>query len=189
MDILQTLLQAQGGNVVRQVASQFGLDENQASSAISALLPALAGGLQNNISQEGGIEGLLGALSNGNHQRFIDDPDQLSKPDTVEEGNGILGHILGSKDVSRQVASQAAEETGLGSSLLKQMLPVVASLAMGAISQRVGSSGLIGGQDQQSSGGGGLLGILGPMLGGGRGGGNQDVAGEVLGLVGKLFQK
>jgi hypothetical protein len=47
------------------------------------------------------------------------------------DGNGILGHILGSKDVSRQVAAQASARTGIGADVLKKMLPLVATLAMG----------------------------------------------------------
>ena len=43
MNLLEQILSAQNGGAVRQVSQQFGLEEGQASSAISALLPALAG--------------------------------------------------------------------------------------------------------------------------------------------------
>ena len=41
MDLLQSLLQGAGPGAVKQIAAQLGIDENQANSAISALLPAL----------------------------------------------------------------------------------------------------------------------------------------------------
>ncbi|QOY85910.1 DUF937 domain-containing protein [Paludibaculum fermentans] len=44
MDLLENMLQGGGGDVVRQLAGQFGLDESQVSSAVGALLPALQGG-------------------------------------------------------------------------------------------------------------------------------------------------
>jgi hypothetical protein len=176
MNLLETLLQAQGGDAVRQVAGRFGLDESQASSAISALLPALTGGLQSNVAQQGGLEGLLGALSSGRHDRFLDDPSSLATEDTVAEGNGILGHILGSKDVSRQVASQAADQTGLAPTLMKQMLPVVATMVMAALSKQRASAEA----PQQ-----GILWMLSPMLDQNRDG---NVADDVLGMVGKLFR-
>lgn len=44
MDLLENMLQGGGGDVVRQLAGQFGLDEGQVSSAVGALLPALQGG-------------------------------------------------------------------------------------------------------------------------------------------------
>lgn len=174
MNLLETLLSAQGGGAVRQLANQFGIDESQASSAISALLPALQGGLQRNTAQPEGLEGLLGALSGGNHQRFIDDPSALGDEGTIQEGNGILGHLLGSKDASRAVASQAADQTGLGAALMKQMLPVVATMVMGGLSKQ---------NAQQPEG---LMGALGGMLDS-----NQDgsIVDDVMGLAGKFFQK
>jgi hypothetical protein len=45
MDLLENMLQGGGGDVVRQLAGQFGLDEGQVSSAVGALLPALQGGV------------------------------------------------------------------------------------------------------------------------------------------------
>jgi hypothetical protein len=51
----------------------------------------------------------------------------------MEEGNGILGHLFGSKEVSRAVAAQAAQATGIGQEILKQMLPVIASTMMGGL--------------------------------------------------------
>jgi hypothetical protein len=54
-------------------------------------------------------------------------------PAGVDEGNGILGHLFGSKDVSRAVAAQAAQATGIGQEILKQMLPVIASTMMGGL--------------------------------------------------------
>jgi len=51
------------------------------------------------------------------------------------DGNNILGHLLGSKDTSRNVAAKAAESTGIDVSLIKQALPLIASLAMGALSK------------------------------------------------------
>jgi len=71
---------------------------------------------------------------------LLDNPDSLSDPAATEEGNSILGHIFGSKDVSRQAAATAAGETGLNVSTLKKMLPLLASTAMGAMSKQGSSS-------------------------------------------------
>ena len=51
----------------------------------------------------------------------------------MAEGNGILGHLFGSKELSRAVAAQAAQATGIGQEMLKQMLPVIASMIMGGL--------------------------------------------------------
>ncbi|HXK58495.1 MAG TPA: DUF937 domain-containing protein [Acidobacteriota bacterium] len=41
MDLLNAVLSASGGAPLRQLAQNFGLSEDQAASAVSALLPAL----------------------------------------------------------------------------------------------------------------------------------------------------
>jgi len=189
MNLLESILNAQGGGAVSQLASQFGLNEDQAASAIQNLLPALAGGLQRNINQ-GGLDGLIGALTNGQHQRYLDDPSTLSSDEAREDGNGILGHILGTKDVSRQVAAQASTRTGISESVLKQMLPAVASLAMGALSRHAAASTAstsgLSAAAAASAGGSGILGILTPLLDRNRDG---SVVDDILGSASRFFQK
>jgi len=126
----------QKAGALQQVAGQFGLDESQASSAGKALLPAISGGLKRNTQQEGGLQALMGALQGGSHDRYLDEPATLGQPESVMDGNNILGHLLGSKDMSRQVASSAAQKTGLDGGLLKKMLPMVAAMAMGSLSKQ-----------------------------------------------------
>jgi hypothetical protein len=189
MNLLESILNAKDGGVVSQLANQFGLNEDQAASAVQNLVPALAGGLQRNISQ-GGLTDLLGALTKGEHQRYLDDPSILSSPTARDDGNGILGHILGSKDVSRHVAAQASTRTGISESVLKQMLPVVASLAMGALSRQTSSSPASSmgqsGVSVPASGGPGILGMLTPLLDRNRDG---SVVDDLLGSASKFFQK
>jgi hypothetical protein len=181
MDILDLIRSAQGGNAVQQLGQRFGLDDTQVSSALSALVPALAAGVQNNVSRPQGIDSLLGALSGGQHQRYVEDAGTLQQADTVADGNGILGHIFGSKDVSRQVASQAAVQTGIGEGVFKAMLPVVAAMMMGAMSKRLAQPAVAGADAGMA---GGLLGMLTPALDANRDGSMVD---DVAGLVGRLL--
>jgi hypothetical protein len=175
VNLLETLLSAQGANAARSIAGQFGLEENQAALAISSLLPALQGGLRHNLSQPGGIESLLGALQGGRHERFLDDAEAPGREETVAEGNGILGHLLGSKDASRQAARTASTETGLPEQLIKQMLPVVATMVMGSLSK----------QKAAAPEEGGLMGKLGSLLDANRDG---NVADDVLGMAARFFR-
>ena len=136
MGLLDELVSAQGGQLVNGLADQFGLDSVQAQKALGSLLPALQGGLAKNAAQPGGVEALLGALQSGSHAKYLESSRVQTDAAAVQEGNAILGHVLGSKDVSRQVASKAASETGIGDDLLKKMLPVIATMAMGALSKK-----------------------------------------------------
>jgi hypothetical protein len=181
MDILDLIRSAQSGGAVQQLGQQFGLDESQVTSALSALVPALSAGFQNNASSSQGLESLLGALGGGQHQRYVDDIGALAQADTIADGNGILGHIFGSKDVSRQVASQVASQTGIGEGVLKAMLPVVAAMMMGALSKRMSQPAAVG---ADTGLGGGLFGMLTPTLDANRDGSMVD---DVAGLVGRLL--
>ncbi len=176
INLFDMLSQAQGGGAMKQVEQQFGLDPSQTQNAVRALLPALSAGLKSNAAQPGGLEALLGALSKGDHSRYLDQPDSLARPETVQDGNAILGKLLGSKDMSRAVASRAAQRTGLTDGLLKKMLPVVATMVMGSLSKQSQQPDMLqalmgafgGSQQQQVAPQGGLGGLLGGLLGGGQ---------------------
>ncbi|HEU0121359.1 MAG TPA: DUF937 domain-containing protein [Bryobacteraceae bacterium] len=184
MNLLEMLMSAGGNSAVGQLGNRFGLDENQTMAALQQLVPALGNGLQRNVAQEGGLESLLGALANGNHSQYIDNPELLDSESTYQEGNGILGHLLGSKDASRAVAAQASEQTGIGSDILKQMLPVVATMVMGSLSKQSTQAGYLGGQDAPAQPEG-LLGMLTPLLDSNRDGSAVD---DVIGMLGRFMK-
>ena len=142
MNILDVIMNAQGGDAVRQAGAQVGLGEAETATALSALVPALAAGFQRNAQTPDGLSGLVAALANGNHQQFIDDPAALASPGALADGNGILGHVLGSKDVSRAVADRTAAQTGISPEVLKRLLPIAASLMMAAFSRQQAQGGL-----------------------------------------------
>jgi hypothetical protein len=139
--------------------------------------------MQRNVQQEGGLESLIGALMNGNHQRYVDEPEAIDPEAMREDGNGILGHLFGSKEVSRQVADHASAQTGLGSGLLKQMLPVVAAMAMGALSKQASGNSMAA---VPPSRGGSILDMISPLLDQNRDGSSAD---DVLGFVSRMFLK
>jgi hypothetical protein len=172
MNLMDVLLQANQGQSINSLSQQFGLDTKQTQNILGQLLPVLAAGLQKNTAQQGGLESLLGALANGGHQKYLDNPALLGAAATVADGNGILGHILGSKDVSRSVAAQVSAKTGVSDDLIKKMLPVVATLAMGALAKQSA-----GGKQQQ-----GLLSLLDR---------NNDgsIIDDVAGMIGNFFRK
>jgi hypothetical protein len=184
MDILEAIVNAQGGAAVRQLGSQFGLGEDQAAAALSALVPALAAGVQRNIQNEGGLGNLMSALAAGNHSQYLDNPMHLGQPSAVADGNGILGHLLGSKDVSREVASRAATQTGVSPDVLKQMLPLAAALMMGAFAKQSGSPSSLG--SGLAGSGGGIAAMLAPMLDQNRDGSIMD---DVASMIGRFVKR
>jgi hypothetical protein len=180
MNILETILNAKNGAALEQLSTQFGLRPDQASSAVAALVPALAAGFQRNMSNESGLEGLVGALTRGQHQQYLDNPDVLADAATTMDGNKILGHVFGSKDVSRQVAASAAQRTGMDASVLKKMLPVVAALAMAGLSRQTKATGATNPAAARA----GLGGMLGSLL---DKQGDGSIVDDVVGMLGGVF--
>lgn len=184
MNLNDLVMQAAGGQIVGQLAKNFGIDDGQAQSAVQSLLPALSRGLQKNAGQGDGLSSLLGALQGGGHARYADDAASLTRDDAVSDGNAILGHILGSKDASRNVASHAAAQTGLSADLLKKMLPMVAAVAMGSLSKQTASGGALAGATGGAGSSGDMLGALSGLLDADKDGSALD---DVLGLAKKFF--
>jgi hypothetical protein len=102
------------------------------------------------MSSPQGLDGLVSALGGGQHQRYVDDTTALAHPDTITDGNGILGHIFGSKDVSREVASRAAAPAAVGTSgdaLLGMLTPMLDSNRDGSmVDDVIGIIGRLGGR-------------------------------------------
>ncbi|MDA0207637.1 MAG: DUF937 domain-containing protein [Acidobacteria bacterium] len=179
MNLLESIASSPGA--LSQLGQSVGLSEGQTQSALKALLPALSSGLKKNTAQPSGLEGLLSALNQGGHAKYLEKPEQLSAAGAIAEDNGILGHLLGNKETSRRVAQRASQQTGISDGVLKQMLPLVATMVMGALSKQSAPV-----RAQASSGAGGdLFGMLAPML---DADGDGSVADDLLGMAGKFFR-
>ncbi|MES2493013.1 MAG: DUF937 domain-containing protein [Pseudomonadota bacterium] len=165
---LNDLLPAGG---IDALASQLGVPREQAERGAQALLPAVLGGMGDRSDRlDSDVNGLGGPALADN----VVGPE----PTEVDRGNQLLGGIFGSKDVSRQVASHGAQNSGLDPSLLKKMLPILAMLVAGHLAKRSGG---------QQGGLGGMLGsVLGSLGGAGSAGGLGGALGGSGGLGGML---
>jgi hypothetical protein len=133
LPLFDMLSQAQDGRGMELLARQFNLSQQQTQLAVEALLPAFSQGLKRSASDPYGLAGFMTALASGNHAQYFDNASKAFSPQGVQQGNDILGQLFGSKDLSRAVAAQASQATGIGSQVLQQMLPVLASMVMGGL--------------------------------------------------------
>ena len=177
------------------IARELGVDPATAQAGAEALLPAILGGFKKQAQPSpGGLGGLIDVLGQAGGGNLLEAVTG-SAPTPSEPGNEILGQIFGSKDVSRTVAGQASQTTGIDGTLLKKMLPLLAMAVTGYLASQKGG---------ESSGGGGLGGILTQVLGGAMGGGQAQGGGlgglaslidlngdgnpldDILGMAGRL---
>ncbi len=133
LPLFDMMAKAQNGQAMDAMARHFQLSQAQVQNAMQALLPAFSEGLKRNAYDPYGMGNFMTALASGNHARYFDNPMTAFTPGGMSEGEGILGHLFGSKEVSRAVTQQAAAMTGIGQEVLKQMLPAMAAMIMGGL--------------------------------------------------------
>ncbi len=177
MNLMDLLGGSGASSSIDELAAAVGLDNDKAASVVGALQPALMRAVKNQAANGEGLDSLRRALETGGHERYVENPALLREAATRDDGNAILGHLFGSKDVSRNVAAKASSQTGISPDLIKQALPLVASLAMGAMSKQSN-----GGRDLGNAAGG--LGALGALIDDDGDGVGLD---DVLGLAKRFF--
>ncbi|TBA62668.1 DUF937 domain-containing protein [Rhizobium ruizarguesonis] len=133
LPLFDMMMQAQNGAAMEAIARQFNLAQEQATKAMAALMPAFSAGLKRSTSNPYDFVGLMQAVSSGNYARYFEDMSRAFTPEGISDGNNILAQLFGSKEVSRAVAAQAAQMTGIGQDIYKQMLPVLADTLMGGL--------------------------------------------------------
>lgn len=181
-NILDLVLGDDNKPALQEMQKKFDLSDAQTRTAVEQLIPALSRGLQKNTSESQGMDSLLEALRTGAHDKYMEQPGNLAESGTTRDGNDILGHIFGDKKVSREVATRASKKAGISSTLLKKMLPIVATLVMGSLGKKVlgGSGGARTGRTVQAGAGG----LLTSLLDSDRDGSIWD---DVLGLAAKTM--
>lgn len=196
LPLYDMLANAQNGQAMEALARQFNLSQQQTQAAVAALLPAFSQGLKHNASDPYGVGAFLGALATGQHAKYFEDAQAALSPAGMAEGNGILGHLFGSKELSRAVAAQAAQATGIGQEVMKQMLPAIAAMIMGGLFKQ--TTGQMGGQAGGIGGGQAgnpfadmmaeMMKQGGAMLGGARPQPAPSAPGPMDNPFGKMFQ-
>ncbi len=152
MDILKLLTSDQGQQLLSQLSSQFNLSEDDAKKAVSELAPAVQKGMETRVKNDGSAESIFAGQEKVLQDILPEDKPTPSVNQLMDSGNQILGAIFGSKDISREVAQRASNNTGLDIGALKSMLPLIASVTGGALLNK-------------SSSGNGLTSILSSVLG------------------------
>lgn len=185
MNILEQMLGSQGGQLVDSLSKEFGLDKNDTEKAMGSMLPSLTRSLQQNLQSEESGSVILDQLNKNDHDRYLDDPTQLGRRESINAGNDILGELLGGKARSREVAAQAAEATGIDIAILKRMLPQLAGATMGGLKKEATNSGALNEIQRGSQPSADVLGNLSKYLDMDNDG---SIADDVMGMIAKFLR-
>ena len=186
MSIMKLLEQAQGGQGLSQLASQFGLDESKAQELTQMLAPAI-GQAAKKRAEEGQLDTVLGAMKGEDKAAFFDDAAAAAAPEAQAQGQNFLENLLGDSAATEGLAATLAEKVGLDQDTVKQFMPSVAAMAQGGLQKQMPDEQIDGmmaaAQPQQS---GGLMGMIGGLLGGNKGG-EAEGQGNALGMLNQML--
>jgi hypothetical protein len=161
--ILDLLSSEMGQQLIQGASSQMGMDNNSTSSALSAAIPLILGGLKNNTGSVEGSEQLLGALQNSKHSSgsMLDNlgsilgGSEIDK-DVMEDGGRILGHVFGGQE--NNAANALSKSSGIDMNSAMNLLKVAAPMVMSYLGKQTSQNNI---SDQ-----GGISDLIGGLLGG-----------------------
>jgi len=166
--LLDLLNSPMGKQLISGVAGQTGQSTDQTGSVLSMALPVLMGAMKKNASTPEGAQGLMSALSGKHSGGILDNLGGLFgggvDESVMNDGAGILGHVLGSKQP--QVENALSSKSGMDAGTISTILKVAAPLLMGYLGKQT--------QQNNVSDANGLGSLLGGLMGGNDGGQKQQ---------------
>ncbi|MBA4743881.1 MAG: DUF937 domain-containing protein [Muricauda sp.] len=160
--LLDLINSPMGKQLVSGVAGQTGQSESKTADVLSMAMPLLMGAMKKNASTPGGAQGLMDALSSKHDGGILDDLGGLFgggvDQNVMDDGAGILGHILGSKQP--QVENALSSKSGIDAGTVSQILKIAAPIILGYLGKQT--------RQQNVSSPEGLNGLLGGLMGGGK---------------------
>jgi len=166
MDLLNSPM---GQQLVKGVAGQTGQPESKTADVLSMAMPLLMGAMKKNSSTPGGAQDLMKALSNSNHDGSI--LDNLGgffgggvDAETINDGAGILGHVLGGKQP--QVENALSSKSGIDAGTVSQILKIAAPILLGYLGKQT--------RQQNVNDPDALSGLLGGLMGGNKAAAKQQ---------------
>ncbi|MFK0165829.1 DUF937 domain-containing protein [Rhizobium sp. NPDC090279] len=133
LPLFDMMMQAQNGAATEAMAKQFNLAQEQATKAMAALMPAFSTGFKRSATDPYNFMGVMQDITSGSYAKYFEDMTKAFTPEGINDGNNVLARLFGSKDVSRAIAAQAAQMTGIGQEIYKRMLPAMADTLMGGL--------------------------------------------------------
>ena len=127
MDLLQATVK---DSSISEISRQLGKDEKTTSNAIDAALPMLLGALSRSTKQDDGA-GLDRTLATRHDGSILNDVAGYVSKNDQQDGNGILGHILGqNKGIAAQMLGSSS---GIGQDKAASLMATLAPVVLGAL--------------------------------------------------------
>lgn len=158
--LLDLLSSPMGQQLISGAAAQTGQPTDQTGSVLSMALPVLMGAMKKNAATPEGAEGLMSALSSKHDGSILDNLGGLFDggvdDSVINDGAGILNHVLGGKQA--QVESALSAKSGMDAGSVSSILKMAAPILLGFLGKQT--------QQQNISDSNGIGNLLGSLMGG-----------------------
>jgi hypothetical protein len=158
--LLDLLSGPMGKELINGVSQQTGQPTEKTADVLSMAMPLLLGAMKKNASNPQNADGLMNALSSKHTGGILDNLGGLFQggvnDSVINDGAGILGHVLGNKQPA--VENALSQKSGVDAGSVAQILKIAAPIVMGYLGRQKAQSNV--------SDANGLSSLLGSMLGG-----------------------
>ncbi len=136
MSLYDAIRSAGGGEIVAALARQAQVSRDQAERALRVLLPDLGGAIRRTAESQTGAPAVHAAMTDERYARYLEVPEALREAGAVADGERVLAAILDDEQ-REELVRDAAGAIGPGEDRARALLPLVATLAMAALGQKV----------------------------------------------------
>lgn len=136
MKLFDAIRAAGGGKFVAALASKAGITPDEAEEAMRALLPEIGHAIRQTEESGSGAAVVSAAMHDERYARYLEQPDALSEPAAVTDGERVLEDVL-DDDERGQLIRRVAAAIGPNEEEVRDMLPLVATLAMAALGEKL----------------------------------------------------
>lgn len=130
---------AQNGKAIDNLARAFHLPRPKAKAALLVMLDALIQSFDEQTSSRATLARLVELLGKNDYGRVLEDPMLMGATSTQVIGTEALTALAGHSQ-SIRIASRSAATAGISEMIAEYLLPVVAAMFMGALSERTRSA-------------------------------------------------
>ena len=145
-NILDSILSQIDKNTLEVIGQQANISPDKAQNALKSAIPILMSALARNSSTPEGASALQNAVAKDHDGSLLDNLGALlGKKEVIDDGAGILKHILGNKQGN--VEQYLSKNSGLDSAAIAKILKMAAPIVMGYLGKKsnAGSNtGIIG---------------------------------------------
>ena len=136
MKLFDAIRSAGGGKFVDALAARAGIPPGEAEEALRALLPEVGHAIRQTEESGSGAAAVSAAMHDERYARYLDEPAALGEPAAISDGERVLADVL-DDDERGELIRRVAAAIGPNEEEVRDMLPLVATLAMAALGQKL----------------------------------------------------